>query len=161
MRIERHRRGYVLEAEELLDCPHARAAAFFERPENLEAITPPLLRFRILTPSPVPMHEGARIDYVVRVHGLPMRWRSRIERYEPGRAFTDVAERSPYAYWIHRHEFLPAGERTLVRDRVEYAPPLMPFSRPLHALFIRPTLERIFTFRSRRVRELLGQGAGA
>ncbi|MBK7877409.1 MAG: SRPBCC family protein [Planctomycetes bacterium] len=140
-----------------------RVAPFFERPENLEAITPPFLNFSIRTPSPVPMHDGAIIDYVVRLHGLPMRWRTRIEGFVPGRAFTDVALRSPYAYWIHRHEFEPVGPgRTRVRDRVEYAPPLLPMSRPVHALFVRPTLERIFAFRRARVRALVdGSGARA
>lgn len=160
--IRRDGRGYVLEVEDVLDVPIERVAPFFERPENLEAITPPFLAFSIRTPSPVPMHDGALIDYVVRLHGLPMRWRTRIEDWSPGRAFTDVALRSPYAYWIHRHEFEPlAGGRTRVTDRVRYAPPLLPLSRPVHALFVRPTLERIFAFRRGRVRELLAKEARA
>ncbi len=132
----------------------AVAAEFFERPENLEVLTPPFLNFRIVTPSPIEMREGARIEYVVRLFGVPMLWRSRIEGYAPGRGFTDVAERSPYAWWIHRHEFEACDGGTRVRDRIDYAPRFGPLGRLAHALFVRRMLERIFAFRERRMREL-------
>lgn len=154
MRIQRLARGYRLESEQTLPIPPGQAAEFFERPENLEVLTPPFLNFRIVTPSPIAMCDGARIAYVVRLFGVPMRWESRIEGYEPGRGFTDVAVRSPYAWWIHRHEFEACDAGTRVVDRVDYAPRFGPLGRVAHALFVRRTLERIFAFREQRMREL-------
>lgn len=155
MDIRRHERGYRLECEQLIDVPLDAAAEFFESPENLETITPPFLNFEILTPRPIAMRDGARIEYRVKLFGVPMLWRSRIEGYEKGRAFTDVAERSPYAYWIHRHEFSAEGaRRTRVRDRVDYAPAFGPLGRVAHALFVRRMLERIFAYRCAKLDEL-------
>ena len=71
---------------------------FFERPENLVAITPDWLGFRILTPSPIPMKEGTTIEYSIRVLGMRMRWKSRISMYDPPHAFADEQLEGPYAF---------------------------------------------------------------
>jgi ligand-binding SRPBCC domain-containing protein len=58
--------------------------------------------------------------------------------------------------WVHRHTFEPAGSGTMVRDRVDYALPMDPLSRPVHALVVRPDLRRIFAHRRRAIARLLG-----
>jgi hypothetical protein len=88
--------------------------------------------------------------------GLPLGWLTRIEEWEPNRSFTDVQLRGPYARWIHRHDFVPHDGGTWVRDRVEYSLPLAPLTDPAHALFVRPTLERIFAYRRSAIVRLLG-----
>lgn len=155
LRIQRDVTGHVLESEQLVRAPRARVAEFFERPENLEALTPPFLRFRVLTPPPHVMRAGLELDYQIALRGLPLRWRSRITAYEPGRSFVDEALRSPYAYWRHLHTFEDRGTDTLVRDRVEYALPLGPLGRLVHALVVRRDLERIFAFRAERMHTLI------
>ena len=130
--------------------------AFFAQASNLEVLTPGWLRFEVLTPEPLDMEEGTLIDYRLRLHGLPLRWRSRIERWEPGRAFVDRQVHGPYRLWHHRHEFEAAPEGTVVRDIVHYGLPLGPLGQLVHALLVERDLARIFDYRREAVTRVLG-----
>ncbi len=152
-------RTHRLERTELIQRPLDAVFSFFADAMNLEAITPRFLRFRILTPTPVEMRRGARIDYAMSLFGVPVRWRTRITEWEPGVRFVDEQEAGPYAVWRHTHEFVPRGEATLVRDVVEYALPLGPLGTLAHSLLVRRTLARIFDFRRDATRRLLDPAA--
>lgn len=154
---ERCERGWRLERAQVLPVPIEQVFPFFERPENLEALTPEFLRFEILTPRPVPMHLDARIEYRIRLFGIPMRWRTRITAYEPGKSFVDVQESGPYALWEHTHTFerLPRG--TLMRDRVDYRPRFGPLGTLARGIFVARMVERIFDHRARAVAEHFGR----
>ena len=145
---------YVLEREVSLPVPRARVFPFFADARNLERLTPPSLRFEILTPGEIQMGPGAIIDYRLRVSGLPVRWRSVIEIWDPPFRFVDVQVRGPYALWRHVHTFDETPEGTLMRDRVEYALPFGPIGALAHRLIVARQLETIFSFRGRVVREL-------
>lgn len=155
---EARSRTHRLERTALVARPLDEVFAFFADAANLEAITPGFLRFRILTPVPVEMRAGARIDYALSLFGVPLRWRTRIAVWEPGIRFVDVQERGPYALWRHTHEFERRGASTLVRDVVEYALPLGPLGSLARALFVRRALDRIFDFRRDAIRRLLEEG---
>jgi ligand-binding SRPBCC domain-containing protein len=129
--------------------------AFFADASNLEAITPPFLRFRILTPVPVAMAPGARIEYALSLFRVPLRWTTRITVWEPGVRFVDEQESGPYAVWRHTHLFERDGGATVVRDVVEYALPFGPVGRLARALFVARTLERIFDYRREAIRRRL------
>jgi ligand-binding SRPBCC domain-containing protein len=113
----------------------------------LERITPPFLRFSVITPPPIAMQEGATIDYRLSLLGVPFKWRTLIERYQRGETFTDTQTKGPYQLWRHTHSFedTPTGTRML--DRVEYKLPLYGLGTLAHALFVRRTLKRVFDFR--------------
>jgi hypothetical protein len=133
---------------------------FFGEAANLEAITPPWLRFRIVTPRPIEMREGALIEYRLRLRGIPIRWRTRIDVWEPGVRFVDRQLSGPYALWHHTHEFEPAGDRhTLMRDTVRYALPLGPLGDVAHRLLVRRDLARIFDFRAEAIAPIIGAAA--
>lgn len=121
--------------------------AFFSDPGNLQRLTPPWLGFRILTPAPLPVGEGARYDYRISLRSLPLRWRTLIERWEPGVCFVDSQEKGPYALWRHIHTFetLPSGG-TRLGDRVEYRLPFGILGR-LALPFVRREIQRIFDYR--------------
>jgi hypothetical protein len=145
-----------LEREQLIDCPLDRVFAFYADAANLEALTPPFLRFRILTLMPIAMRAGTRIEYSLSLYGVPIRWRTLITRWEPGVAFVDEQEAGPYAYWRHEHAFESRGGATLMRDAVDYREPMGAVGQIAHALFVRRSLERIFDFRRDAVHRLLG-----
>jgi ligand-binding SRPBCC domain-containing protein len=137
----------TLRREQVLPGDPQDVFAFFSDAGNLEAITPPWLRFRIVTPRPIELRPGALIEYRLRLHGIPLRWLTRIQEWEPGRRFVDMQVRGPYALWRHTHTFEPHPEGTLMRDTVEYALPLGPLGRLALLAFVRRDVERIFDFR--------------
>ncbi|HXG42679.1 MAG TPA: SRPBCC family protein [Dehalococcoidia bacterium] len=142
-----------------LPLPPQEVFPFFAEARNLQEITPPWLSFRVLSQRPRSMGQGTVIDYRLRLHGVPLRWRSEITVWEPPHRFVDVQRRGPYRLWEHDHLFLPHDGGTLVRDRVRYAVPGGPLLAPLlDRLLVRPDLERIFAYRRRRLLELLGGG---
>jgi len=106
----------------------------------------------VLTPN-ASVGPGTRIEYRLRLHGIPLRWRSRISDWDPPRRFVDVQERGPYRLWRHEHVFERREGGTLVRDRVEYA---VPGGWVVDRLFVRRDLARIFEYRSRALQELFG-----
>jgi ligand-binding SRPBCC domain-containing protein len=144
--------------EQWIARPVEEVFAFFADATNLEAITPPWLRFRILSPAPIAMGAGALIFYRLRWGRLPLRWVTRIEEWQPPSRFIDVQLRGPYALWHHTHSFEPHEDGTLMRDRVRYALPLGPLGRLTHRLFVRRDLEAIFDYRARKVSDFFQGG---
>lgn len=128
---------------------------FFADAMNLEAITPPWLGFQVTTPKPIDMGVGTLIEYRLRLRGLPIRWRTRIEVWQPGRRFVDVQLKGPYRLWHHTHTFESDGDGTLMRDLVRYALPLGPLGAA-GRLLVRRDLDRIFDFRREEVARRLG-----
>ena len=86
-----------IERCQLVASPVEDCFAFFADAYNLDALTPPWLRFRILTPRPIPMRKGTAIEYVLNLHRLPVRWLTEIVEWEPGRRFVDRQVKGPSA----------------------------------------------------------------
>jgi ligand-binding SRPBCC domain-containing protein len=134
--------------------------AFFAEAGNLERITPPELRFEIVTPLPIEMKRGTLLEYRLGLFGIPFRWRTEIAAWDPPRGFTDVQLSGPYAVWEHTHVFVPTEAGTLIDDHVRYRLPLSPLGDVAYAL-VRRQLARIFAYRQDAVREaLLGASGG-
>lgn len=121
---------------------------------NLEKLTPPWLHFHVLTPLPVEMQVGVRIDYQLRVRGVPLRWQSEITAWEQDHRFVDEQRRGPYRVWRHEHLFERCGGGTRVIDHVRYA---VHFDFLIHGWLVRPDVERIFAFRRKKLVEDFGE----
>ena len=144
----------LLRAVTFIPLPRDDVFPFFAAAENLERITPPELRFRIVTPAPIEMAPGTLIDYRLRLGGVPFGWRTEITEWEPPYAFTDSQRRGPYRTWIHRHVFEERGGGTLMTDEVRYGLPFKPFGQVALPI-VRAQLGRIFRYRQLAMERLL------
>lgn len=152
---------YLLERAQTIPCSRSEAFAFFSDAFNLELITPPFLRFRILTQPPIKMEAGTFIEYRIRLFGIPISWETLIESCNPDESFVDLQMRGPYDWWQHTHSFEEKGPRSvLVRDRVEYRIPYGLIGRIAHSLFIERWLAEIFDYRATVTARLLGVEEG-
>jgi ligand-binding SRPBCC domain-containing protein len=129
---------------------------FFKDPHNLEAITPPWLRFRITSASDPVVREGTRIRYRLSLHGLPMSWESRITEFVEDSHFADEQLRGPYRRWYHRHRFREVAGGVEMIDEVEYQLPFGVLGRVVHWLMVRRQLDAIFDYRGAIIKTLLG-----
>jgi ligand-binding SRPBCC domain-containing protein len=148
-------RVHTLVREQLLPRPPADVFPFFADARNLEAITPPLLRFRVVTPEPIEMRAGTILQYRLRLRVVSLDWLTRIAEWVPGERFVDEQLAGPYRLWHHTHEFEPRDGGTLMRDTVRYALPLWPLGE-LAAPLVKRDLARIFDFRRDECGRLLG-----
>lgn len=157
--IRREGDRYRLTARQWLPVERSELFPFFADATNLERITPDTLRFEVITPPPLRMREGARIDYRLSLRGLPLRWTSEIVVWEPPSRFVDLQIRGPYRSWRHEHVLEEQDGGTLCRDTVDYQVPGGPLAPLVHALFVRADVLRIFRYRQETLAELFGRAA--
>jgi len=138
---------YRLEQSQLIATERKAVFGFFSNAFNLEKLTPGFLNFQILTEGPIDIQKDTIIEYRIKLFGIPMFWRTRIERFEPDTVFIDSQVKGPYALWRHTHTFEDVPEGTLMRDIVIYKLPFGFLGTIAHALFVRRTLKKIFEFR--------------
>jgi uncharacterized protein (TIGR01777 family) len=128
--------------------------SFFSDETNLEEITPNYLNFKVVKKSTPELTEGTLIDYKLKVRGLPMKWRSRINSFVTQKSFVDEQIHGPYSKWHHTHEFFPLSKGTLMKDNIIYKVPMGPFGHILSKLFINRDLNNIFKFRRTKINQL-------
>ena len=153
---------YLLERTQTIPLSLGETFAFFADAFNLERITPPYLRFKILTPGPIPITAGTLIEYQLSLYGAPFRWRTLIEVWEPPYRFVDRQINGPYSLWHHTHTFEEVSRsQTLMRDRVEYRVEWGPIGGLAHELFVGRMVEGIFDYRMQAVADLLKPSSSA
>jgi ligand-binding SRPBCC domain-containing protein len=141
---------HTLERTQVVPVELDHAWRFYADPHNLEAITPPWLRFRIVS-APAALDRGARLQYRLSLFGIPVRWLTVIARWQPPRTFVDVQLRGPYLLWEHTHRLTTVAGGTEIFDHVRYRVP----GGALVALAVRPLLDAIFDYRAERTDALL------
>jgi ligand-binding SRPBCC domain-containing protein len=153
--LDAHPPTHELRTTTIVNAPLDQVFAFFSKAGNLGMLTPASMHFSIVGTAPA-IAQGATIDYQLRVGPVPIAWRSLIAKWEPGRGFVDLQERGPYRVWWHHHGFRADGMRTVMEDRVYYAPPLGVLGRLVNAAFIAPALRRVFQYREEVIRLRFG-----
>ncbi len=147
------RGGRTVRTEVLVPVGPWAAFRFVGDPRNLDGVTPPWFRLRILRGAEEELDVGSEIEYRLRIRGVPFLWRSRIEVWDPPHRFAYRQERGPYRAFVHDHVFEPDGSGTVVRDVVDYR---VPGGAVADRLLVLPALEGIFRHRSLRLAEVLG-----
>jgi ligand-binding SRPBCC domain-containing protein len=144
--------------EIVLPIPIDDVFGFFTEARNLEKLTPPWPRFEVLSEGPITMAAGTLIDYRISWRGIPLRWRTEIEIWEPGRRFVDRQILGPYRLWRHEHLFEERGDGTAVVDHVEYAPIGGALA---NRLIVARDVARIFAYRHEVLRRDFGRASTA
>jgi len=148
---------HTLRREQWIPRPIDEVFAFFADARNLEEITPPWLGFRIVAMDSGSISNGTEIRYRLRLHGLPIRWRTEIRRWAPPYRFIDVQRSGPYKLWHHTHRFEEHEGRTRMIDVVRYTLPFGVIGRIVHELKVRDDVRRIFDYRRQRIQELFAE----
>jgi ligand-binding SRPBCC domain-containing protein len=146
---------YTLCRDQHVAKPIEEVFQFFSDAGNLQELTPSYLDFEVLTPRPIEMRAGLLLDYRLRWHGLPLRWRTKILEWKPPHRFVDEQLEGPYKLWHHTHTFQSENGGTRVGDVVNYALPLGPLGKIAHALMVRRDVESILDFRQQQVARIL------
>lgn len=148
---------YLFKSEIFIPNSPEETFAFFSTAQNLNVVTPPWLHFKILTPAPIKMAAGCRIDYRLRLYVVPVSWQTEITVWEPPVRFVDAQKKGPYRLWIHEHRFIPVAGGTRMIDQVEYAVPGWILAPLVQRFFVKPDLERIFRFRETKFQEIFAR----
>ncbi|MDT5122566.1 MAG: hypothetical protein QOC96_2048 [Acidobacteriota bacterium] len=139
--------------ESLIEARPERVFAFHELPDALARLTPPWEKARVVQPAP-DLRVGSTAIVETRLFGLfPVRWVAKHTLYDPPRMFEDVQVSGPFHSWRHRHIVEPHQDGSILRDDVEYEPPLGFIGRLSAPLLIVPRLRRLFDYRHRVTRE--------
>lgn len=125
---------------------------FFSDAKNLEKITPPFLNFKIRDMNTESVEKGSLIRYRLKIHGIPVGWKTLISEWIPQSRFVDEQLSGPYKKWHHTHDFIQIKGGTLITDRVVYR---LPFGiLGLVALpMVKKDVSSIFKFRKQVIAE--------
>ncbi len=147
----------TFEREQLLPLPINQTWEFISNPRNLARITPASLDFRIVSQVPDKMYDGLTIEYKVKpLLGIPVTWVSLIKNIQEPYRFTDEQIKGPYAFWSHIHVLSEVPGGVMMKDIIQYAPPLDGILPWLNRRVVRPQLEQIFHYRSQTLKQLFG-----
>jgi ligand-binding SRPBCC domain-containing protein len=142
---------FTFDSNLYLPVPIDTVFPFFAQARNLELLTPPFLQFHIVTTAPIVMARGARIQYRLKLRGIPITWESEITAWEPPHRFVDEQVRGPYRLWKHQHTFVERDAGTDISDHVDYA---VWGGSLVNSLLVAPDIKKIFEYRRSKLDEL-------
>ncbi len=149
-------RTWKLVATQHLPQPIDAVFPFFSDAYNLEKLTPSFLNFKVLTPKPIEMRSGREIRYKLKVHHVPIRWKTTILDYDPPHRFIDNQDAGPYALWHHTHQFEPTADNagTICTDTVLYRPKGWLLAPLINKYFVQRDVTNIFHYRFNKLEEI-------
>ncbi len=133
--------------ETIINAPPEAVFAFHERPDAFELLVPPWEKARIIQKADI-SQIGSRAIIETKLFGLfPVRWVAEHTAYDPPRMFEDIQISGPFASWRHKHIVLPHPDGAILRDEIEFEPPMWIFGRLAAPFAVIPKLEKMFDYR--------------
>ncbi|MFS4460098.1 TIGR01777 family oxidoreductase [Bdellovibrio sp. HCB2-146] len=124
---------------------------YFRNAHNLEELTPPTLNFNIESISTPEIQQGTIINYRLKIHGVPVKWKTEIDEWQPPYKFVDNQVKGPYSLWHHTHEFRPYCGGTLMIDKVRYRLPMGALGWLCGLPWVRKEVDDIFNYRRQKI----------
>lgn len=149
--------NHVFSTKQFVPAERVQIFSFFSKAENLEILTPPWLNFQIQKKSTPEIQKGSLIDYQLKIHGVPVRWRTVIREWNPDESFVDFQLKGPYRKWHHLHTFDDVQGGTLISDEVNFVIPGWIFGN-LFLPLIKKDVNEIFKYRQKKIKELYTVG---
>ncbi len=139
--------------ESVIKASPERVFAFHELPDAFDRLVPPWENATIVQKADI-AKIGSQAIIEQKIFGIvPSRWVAEHTAYNPPRMFEDVQISGPFASWRHRHIIEPHPEGAILRDEIEFEPPLWLIGQLAAPLFIVPKLEKMFDFRHKVTKE--------
>ncbi len=133
--------------ESLIRASPERVFEFHEQPNVLSLLIPPWESARVIQPANI-SEVGTEAIVETKVLGLiTTRWVAQHTVYEPPHAFEDVQIKGPFRSWRHRHLVEADNDGAILRDEIDYEPPLWFLGRLLAPILIQKRLQRLFDYR--------------
>ena len=144
-------------SKQFIPIERSQVFSFFSKAENLEILTPPWLNFHIVGKTSSKIEKGTYITYKLKIHGVPVKWKTLIKEWNPDTSFVDFQLKGPYRKWHHLHTFEEVFGGTLISDDVTFEIPGGIFGKLLLPV-IRKDVQEIFNYRQKRIKELSVDG---
>jgi len=149
---------YTFHRKQKLPISLSEALEFLSNPKNLSVLTPTEMNFTIISKDEKPMYAGQVIQYsVTPIAGIKATWISEITHLEEGKYFVDLQLYGPYAFWHHKHFIHEIDGGVEMEDIIDYKVPFGIFGRIFHPLLVKPKLEKIFSYRQKKLVEIFGK----
>lgn len=133
--------------ESIIRCSPERLFAFHELPDAFERLVPPFEDAKVVQKADIAVI-GSRAIIETKIFGLiPARWVAEHTAYDPPKYFEDVQISGPFKSWKHGHFIDPHADGTVLRDEIEFEPPMSLIGDLAAPLFILPRIERMFEYR--------------
>lgn len=139
--------------ESIIKAAPERVFAFHALADAIERLIPPWENASIIQKADI-TKIGSRAIIEQKIFGLiPSRWTAEHTKYEPPEMFEDVQISGPFKSWRHRHIIKPHADGAILRDEIEFEPPLSIFGQIAAPIFILPKIEKMFAFRHQVTKE--------
>ena len=144
--------------ESVIKASPERVFAFHELPDAFERLVPPWEDAKIVQKANI-AEIGSRAILEQKIFGLiPSRWVAEHTAYDPPRMFEDVQISGRSAKGRPRHIIEPHEEGAVLRDEIEFEPPMSIIGDLAAPLFILPRIEKMFDYRHRVTKEWCESG---
>lgn len=120
---------------------------------NLQKITPNDTKVELLTKDFKPL-----VSKILKIKAtkyfIPMNWEVKIEKIDEPNLLVDLALKSPFSFWEHKHIFIKHGNMSELKDIVTFKMPFG-FIGKLLEVFVIKDLQKMFDFRHKITKEIL------